>query len=187
MKQDEQRGFYGSPGGFQEVSREESNQSKEMPKNTEGSSDENMKLVREKVTCEIEEFLEEEGSKRFDENKKISKEEVLNEDVEVSRKGNDKIHNKKEKIREFKNGESPAQRKEILGAGSDMEIYKNSLKGQGITQEDVNADNILANNDQDEDNDNHIHHYTHSLFQVHYLTACGLDCPQICGQICPRP
>jgi hypothetical protein len=166
LKQDEQRGFYGSPGGFQEVSREESNQSKEMPKNTEESSDEYMKLVREKVTCcgEIEEFLEEEGSKRFDENKKISVEEVLNEVVEVSGRGNDKIHNKKKKIRKGKNGESPAKRKEILGAGSHMEIYKNSFKGQGITQEDVNADNILANNDQDEDNDNHIHHYTHSLF-----------------------
>ncbi len=28
---------------------------------------------------------------------------------------------------------------------------------------------------------------THGLFEVRYLTACGLNCPQICGRICPQP
>jgi hypothetical protein len=28
---------------------------------------------------------------------------------------------------------------------------------------------------------------THGLFEVRYLTACGLNCPQICGRICPWP
>jgi hypothetical protein len=28
---------------------------------------------------------------------------------------------------------------------------------------------------------------TRSLFEVRYLTACGLNCPLICGQICPQP
>jgi hypothetical protein len=29
--------------------------------------------------------------------------------------------------------------------------------------------------------------YTHSLSKVCNLTACGLDCPQICGHICLQP
>jgi hypothetical protein len=28
---------------------------------------------------------------------------------------------------------------------------------------------------------------THGLFEVHYLTACGLNRPQICGRISPQP
>ncbi len=32
-----------------------------------------------------------------------------------------------------------------------------------------------------------INPFTHGLFEVHYLTACGLNCPQICGRICPQP
>jgi hypothetical protein len=27
---------------------------------------------------------------------------------------------------------------------------------------------------------------TYGLFEVRYLTACGLNCPQICGRICPQ-
>ncbi len=29
--------------------------------------------------------------------------------------------------------------------------------------------------------------FTHGLFKVHDLMACGLNCLQICGRICPRP
>ncbi len=29
--------------------------------------------------------------------------------------------------------------------------------------------------------------FTHGLFEVRYLTACGLNCPPICERICPRP
>jgi hypothetical protein len=28
---------------------------------------------------------------------------------------------------------------------------------------------------------------THGLFEVRYLTACGMNRPQICGRISPQP
>ncbi len=36
-------------------------------------------------------------------------------------------------------------------------------------------------------NDSTFNPLTHGLFEVRYLTACGLNCPQICGRICPQP